>query len=328
MRTITGIHHVTAIASHPQRNLDFYTEVLGMRLVKLTVNFDDPGTYHFYFGNARGTPGSILTFFPWPGARRGTVGNGQVSATAFAVPPASFDFWRTRLETLANDVEGGGERFGEPVIRFTDPDGLPLELIATDAARSAESWTAADIPEHAAICGFHSATLAEEGYEKTADLLQRVMGLQLVASDGNRFRYHTGSGGVGRIVDVICTPDGKSGRLGAGTVHHIAWRTPDDAQQIAWRDTLVDGGYNVSPVMDRTYFHSIYYREPGGILFEIATDPPGFALDESPEHLGERLMLPPHVGRHRATMEQALPPLTLPHQKSRDRADAQSARPS
>lgn len=328
MRTITGIHHVTAIASDPQRNLDFYTEVLGLRLVKLTVNFDDPGTYHFYFGNARGAPGSILTFFPWPGARRGTVGNGQVSATTFAVPSLSFDYWRKRLETSAGALEGDGERFGEAVLRFTDPDGLPLELIATDAARSTETWAGADIPEHAAICGFHSATLAEEGYEKTADLLQRVMGLQFVGSDGNRFRYHAGSGGAGRIVDVICTPDGRFGRLGAGTVHHIAWRTPDDAQQIAWRDTLVDGGYNVSPVMDRTYFHSIYYREPGGILFEIATDPPGFALDESPDHLGERLMLPPYVERQRSTLEQALPPLTLPHQKSRARVDAESARPS
>lgn len=314
--TISGIHHITAIAGDPQRNMDFYTEALGLRLVKLTVNFDDPGTYHFYFGNARGSPGSILTFFPWANVRRGTVGNGQVSATTFAVPSRSADYWRERLAESGTPVEDAGQRFGESVLRFADPDGLPLELIASDHARPDEAWTGSTVSPDAAIRGFHSATLSEEGYEKTADLLQRVMGFRLIGSEGNRFRYQATGGEAGAIVDVICTPDGKYGRLGSGTVHHIAWRTPDDAQQLAWRETLVDGGYNVSPVMDRTYFHSIYYREPGGILFEIATDPPGFALDEPPDHLGERLMLPPQVEHRRSTLEQALPRLILPHQKS------------
>ena len=316
MQTIEGIHHITAIAGDPQRNVDFYTEVLGLRLVKLTVNFDDPGTYHFYFGNQRGAPGSILTFFPWVGVRRGTVGNGQVSATTFAVPSGSLDYWRERLARTGTPVEDAGLRFGEPVLRFGDPDGLPLEVIATGHARPDEAWTGSQVAADAAICGFHSATLAEEGYEKTVDLLQRVMGFRLIGSEGNRFRYRAADGEAGAIVDVICAPDGKYGRLGSGTVHHIAWRTPDDTQQLAWRETLVDGGYNVSPVMDRTYFHSIYYREPGGILFEIATDPPGFAFDEPLEHLGERLMLPPQVEPHRSTLEQALPRLMLPHQKS------------
>jgi glyoxalase family protein len=316
VQTISGIHHITAIAGDPQRNLDFYTEVLGLRLVKLTVNFDDPGTYHFYFGNERGTPGSILTFFPWAGARRGVVGNGQVSATTFAVAPGALDYWRERLTTAATSVQDLGQRFGESVLRFADPDGLPLEMIATGRSRPDNAWTGSSVPASAAICGFHSATLSEEGYEKTSALLRDVMGLQLIGSEDNRFRYQAPGDEPGALVDVICTPDGTSGRLGAGTVHHIAWRTPNDAQQLEWRKLLVKDAYNVSPVMDRTYFHSIYYREPGGILFEIATDPPGFALDETPEHLGERLMLPAQVEPHRTMLERALPRLTLPHQKA------------
>lgn len=306
-RTISGIHHITAIASDPQRNLDFYTEVLGLRLVKLTVNFDDPGTYHFYFGDEEGSPGSILTFFPWPGSRRGIVGNGQVSATAFAVALGSLKYWVSRLTDHGVSAQDAGTRFGEPVIRFADPDGMPLELVGT-----------AHAAPHA-LAGFHSATLSEEEYEKTAALLQDVMGLQYVGSEGNRFRYRAGAGSAGAIVDVICTPDGAWGRLGAGTVHHIAWRTPDDAQQGIWRTDLVRGGYNVSPIMDRIYFHSIYFREPGGILFEIATDPPGFAVDEPREHLGERLTLPPWLETQRTEIEQAVPRLRLPQQRSHAR---------
>ena len=309
--TITGIHHVTAIAGEPQRNLDFYTQVLGLRLVKLTVNFDDPGTYHFYFGDAKGTPGSILTFFPWAGVPRGRVGTGQVAATSFAVPAGSLDYWRERL--ASHEAHEEAPRFGESVLRFEDPDGLPLEIVATGSAASTTAWRGGSVDAAHAIAGFHSATLLEEGYEKTAALLEKVMGLTHVATAGNRYRYRMGAGGAASIVDVVCAPDSKPGRLGAGTVHHIAWRTPDDAQQLAWRKRLVGDGYNVSPVMDRTYFHSIYYREPGGILFEIATDPPGFALDEPAEHLGEGLMLPPQVEPYRKSLEHALPPLTLPH---------------
>lgn len=311
-RSITGIHHITAIASEPQRNLDFYVDVLGLRLVKLTVNFDDPGTYHFYFGNATGAPGSILTFFPWPGAPRGTVGNGQVSAIAFAVRPQALDFWRERLEVRETKTVEGGSRFGDPVIQFSDPDGLPLELIASSAADPSRAWTAGGIPGAHAICGFHSATLSEEGYERTAALLDGTMGLKFVASEANRFRYAAGAAGAGAIIDVVCSPDGSTGELGAGTVHHIAWRTPDDAQQLEWRRVLVQEGHNVTPVMDRMYFHSIYYREPGGILFEIATDPPGFATDETPDHLGEHLKLPAWLEPRRTIVEARLPPLDLP----------------
>jgi glyoxalase family protein len=310
--TISGIHHITAIASDPQRNLDFYTRVLGLRLVKLTVNFDDPGTYHFYFGDREGSPGSILTFFPWPGIRRGIAGNGQVSATAFAVRPDALEFWESRLAAQGLPVAEAVERFGERVVRFADPDGLPLELVATPGADPRGVWNDASIPRTHAICGFHSATLSAEGYERTAALLQQPMGLRLVGSEGNRFRYAAAAPGAGAIVDIVCAPDGRSGRAGAGTVHHIAWRTPDAAQQHRWREVLVGDGLNVSPIMDRAYFLSIYFREPGGILFEIATDPPGFAIDEPADHLGERLMLPSWLEPQRPVVERTLPSLTLP----------------
>ncbi len=307
-RPLSGIHHITAIAGDPQRNLDFYTRVLGLRLVKLTVNFDDPGTYHFYFGNEHGGPGSILTFFPWPTAPRGTVGSGQVGATAFAVPPESIDFWVARLAQHQASPERADHRFGDPVVRFVDPDGLPIEIVGTPEADPTRAWTKGPVPAPHATCGFHSATLAEEGYERTASLLE-IMGYQLVGNEGARYRYRA-SNDTAAIIDVLCTPDGRQGRLGVGTVHHIAFRTPNDEEQGQWREDLVGRGYNVSPIMDRIYFHSIYLREPGGVLFEVATDPPGFALDESPDQLGTHLMLPPWLETHRSQLEQRLPRLT------------------
>jgi catechol 2,3-dioxygenase-like lactoylglutathione lyase family enzyme len=309
-RVISGIHHITAIASDPRRNLQFYTGVLGLRLVKRTVNFDDPGTYHFYFGNAEGSPGSILTFFPWPHAVRGTIGNGQVAATTFAVPAASLDYWRARLDEHGAAARDADPRFGEPVLAFEDPDGLRLEIIGTPSADPSRAWHGGTVAAEHAICGFHSATLAEEGYEKTARLVADVMGFQAIGAEGNRFRYAAAAGPrAGAIVDVLCAPDGQRGRQGAGTVHHIAWRTASDQEQLAWRADLAAAGLNVTPVMDRMYFRSIYFREPGGVLFEIATDPPGFATDEAPEHLGERLMLPSWLEPHRGRIEFVLPPL-------------------
>ena len=310
---ITGIHHITAIASDPQQNLDFYTQVLGLRLLKVTVNFDDPGSYHFYFGNSAGTPGSVLTFFPWPGAPRGTIGNGQVSTATFAVRPGALDFWRDRFIEQRIPAEDAGQRFGEAVLRFLDPDGMPLELVGAGDANPAAAYASQGIPGEHAISGFHSATLLEEGYESTARLLDQLMGLRFAGQDENRFRYAAGAAGSGAIVDVVCSPDGRRGQLGAGIVHHIAWRTPDAAQQKNWRDDLVAERFNVSPIMDRVYFRSIYFREPGGILFEIATDGPGFAADEPADHLGERLALPQWLESRRAAIEQALPPLVLPH---------------
>src|SRR5262245_12699162 len=311
-RTIRGIHHITAIAGDPQPNLDFYTSVLGLRLVKLTVNFDDPGTYHFYFGNESGMPGSILTFFPWPHARRGTVGTGQVTATAFAVPSGSAAYWQARFSSHGIAVTATGERFGETVVTIADPDGLPLEFIATARAKPELAWSGSTVDTEHAICGFHSATVSEEGYEQTAQLLTATMGFALVGSEGNRFRYHAAGDENAAIVDLVCAPGGPHGRLGTGTVHHIAWRTTDEAQQLQWRSELARLGYNVTPVIDRNYFHSIYYREPGGVLFEIATDPPGFAIDEPQAHLGERLMLPRQYEAQRAQLERILPRVTLP----------------
>lgn len=310
---VAGVHHITAIASDPQENLDFYTQILGLRLLKVTVNFDDPGSYHFYFGNKAGSPGSVLTFFPWPGAARGTVGNAQVSATTFAVAPGSFDFWHDRLLEQRVPAEKLGQRFGDNVLRFMDPDGMPLELIATPDASADAAYPSEGIPAEHGISGFYGATLLEEGYESTAHLLQELMGLSFVGQEGNRYRYAASGSGAGSIVDVVCSPDGAKGRLGAGIVHHIAWRTADAAQQRQWRDELVSEGFNVSPIMDRVYFSSIYFREPGGVLFEIATDGPGFAADEPADHLGENLSLPPWLEPRRIVIEGTLPPLMLPH---------------
>ena len=310
-RTILGIHHITAIANDPDRNIDFYTRTLGLRLVKITVNFDDPASYHFYYGDAKGDPGTILTFFAWPGARRGRHGNGQVTQTAFAIPKGAGPFWRERLKAGRIEFGPTTERFGEPVISLTDPDGLGLELIESDRADPSRVSTAGDIPSDAAISGFHSATLSETGYERTARLLSETMGFQYAGLEQNRFRYDIAADRPGGFVDVVCAPGGVDGRVAAGAVHHIAWRTPDDAQQLEWRRDLVNLGYNLSPVMDRVYFHSIYYREPGGILFEIATDPPGFTLDEPLDQLGSSLKLPPWFERIRPQIESSLPDLEI-----------------
>jgi glyoxalase family protein len=312
-KKIAGLHHVTAIASDPQRNLDFYVGLLGLRLVKRTVNFDDPGTYHFYFGDARGTPGTILTFFPWPGARRGHRGVGQIEATAFAISPDSVGYWLDRFKEQHVTAEKTPARFGEEVIRFTDPDGLLLDLVASDSIAQAESWGDSMVPAAHSLRGFHSVSAALEGYERTAKLFAESFGYRLVKESGNRFRFAAPSeSGPGRIVDLLCMPDSRAGNVAAGCVHHIAFRTKDDAEQLQWREHLVEIGYNVTPVIDRTYFHSIYFREPGGILFEIATERPGFTLDEPIEELGSKLRLPPWMEAARSQIEQVLPPITLP----------------
>ncbi|MBV9126575.1 MAG: ring-cleaving dioxygenase, partial [Verrucomicrobia bacterium] len=314
---LAGLHHVTAIASDPQRNLDFYVGLLGLRLVKRTVNFDDPGTYHFYFGDARGTPGTILTFFPWPGARRGVRGAGQVAATAFAIPEGSVGFWLERCQAQRVRVERAPARFGEEMLRLADPDGLPLELVVTAAALSAVSpavqpWAESTVPAAHALRGFHSVTLGPlGGGERTAALLTEIFGYQRVREEaGKRWRFAAaaaGKEGVGRLVDLLIAPEDSPGHVAAGSVHHVAFRVADEAQQRAWRERLLGLGYHVSPVMDRTYFRSIYFREPGGVLFELATDAPGFTVDEAPEELGTHLRLPPAMERERAQIEQILP---------------------
>jgi glyoxalase family protein len=312
---IRGLHHVTAIASDPQRNLDFYVGLLGLRFVKRTVNFDDPGTYHFYFGDNRGTPGTILTFFPWPGARRGIRGTGQIEATVFAISPGSVGYWLERLKQHHVTAERMSPRFGEEVIRFTDPDGLLLELIASSSPTRVEPWPDSPIPTEHALHGFHGVSAALEGYERTARLLTDSFGYRLVEESGNRFRFASPDDSApGRIVDLLCLPDTGMGRVAAGSVHHIAFRARDDDEQLQWREHLVELGYNVTPVIDRTYFHSIYFREPGGVLFEIATEPPGFTLDEKLEELGTHLRVPPWMESARVEIERILPPIQVPRE--------------
>jgi glyoxalase family protein len=313
MDKISGLHHVTAIATDPQQNLDFYAGLLGLRFVKRTVNFDDPGSYHFYFGDARGTPGTILTFFPWPGARRGSRGTGQIEATAFMIAPSSINYWLERLRKQNVAAEKRSARFGEEAIRFADPDGLLLELIASNSVPSVEHWSDSPVPAEHSLRGFHSVSAALEGYERTASLLTDSFGYRLIDQSGHRFRFASQNDAAkGRIIDLLCLPDGHAGRVAAGSVHHIAFRARDQNQQLEWREHLVGLGYNVTPVIDRTYFHSIYFREPGGVLFEIATDPPGFTLDEKMEELGNSLRLPPWMESARSQIERILPPIKLP----------------
>jgi glyoxalase family protein len=305
---MNGLHHVTAIAGDPQRILDFYIGLLGLRLVKRTINFDDPGTYHFYFGDAVGTPGTILTFFPWPAARRGSRGAGEVEATAFAIPLESVNYWLERLREYHVAAERLPERFGEEVIRLVDTDGMLLELVATRSGDEVQPWIEGPVPAKHSIRGFHSVSAAVESHQATATLLTETLGYRLEQEMGNRFRFAApGGGGAGKVIDLIQRPESPPGRLGAGSVHHIAFRVPDDAQQNVWRSKILDLGYDVSPIMDRVYFRSIYFREPSGVLFEIATDPPGFTTDESVHDLGARLCLPPWMEGSRAKIEQILP---------------------
>jgi len=306
---IVGLHHVTAIASDAQRNLDFYTQVLGLRFVKRTVNFDDPGTYHLYFGDDAGSPGTILTFFPWPRASRGHAGAGEVAQTAFSVPLASIEYWETRLREHGVLVETTGKRFTEQVLTFPDPDGMKLEIVGHADAAPANASRYADIPAEHAIRGFFGVTLLEHEAESTGNFLN-VLGFHKVAEAGNRQRYSAEGNALGNHIDLVIDPKAAYGRSGAGSVHHIAFRATDDAAQLEWREQI--GKYvDVTPVMDRTYFHSIYFREPGGVLFELATDPPGFAFDESIETLGEELRIPAWLEPRRAAIEQRLTPLEL-----------------
>jgi glyoxalase family protein len=307
---IPGIHHVTAIAGDPQQNIDFYTGLLGLRLVKLTINFDDPGTYHLYYGNQSGAPGTILTFFPWPGAPRGRKGAGQATSVALAIPESSLNFWIDRLKASNIPFDGPSRRFDEQVLAFHDPHQLQLELIAAPAG--AEPWRNGPVPAEHAVRGLHSVTLSENTCQSTADFLTGVMGFRQAGESGNRLRYLAGGAGAGGAIDLICNPDLRRGMVAVGTVHHVAWRASDDADQLAWRQEIVARGHEVTAVLDRKYFHSIYFNEPGGVLFEIATDPPGFTVDEPLDELGERLQLPPWLEPQRARIEGMLTPLKLP----------------
>ena len=326
---VFGIHHVTAITSNPQKNIDFYTGDLGLRLVKLTVNQDDPTAYHLYFGDELGRPGTILTFFHWPNIPRGRRGTSQVIATSFLIPENSINHWIDRFTSRQIEYNGPYKRFDdEQVITFHDPDGLELELVAHTSAedRNVNVWKEGPIPVDDAIRGFYSVTLSEEGYERTASVLTDELGFIPTLQDGSRFRYEISStassstnidteqGGVGgaKVVDVLCLPYTQQGIIGIGSVHHVAFRTPTDEQQLVLRRNIVKARLNATPVIDRFYFHSVYFREPGGVLFEIATNPPGFTVDEKLDALGTRLVLPPWLESMRSDLEGILPPVIYP----------------
>lgn len=302
-----GIHHITAIVGHPQENADFYAGVLGLRLVKQTVNFDDPGTYHLYFGNVGGKPGTIITFFPWAGARQGVIGDGQVGVTSYIVPLGAMKFWEERLEKFKVPYTKM-ERFREQYLEFDDPHGLHLEIVEREEGE-VNSWTFGEVTPESAIKGFGGATLLSTQPAKTADLLENIMGLEVLGQEGDFIRYRS-SADIGNIIDLKLTPIGR-GRMGVGTVHHIAWRAIDDQDQLDWQKYVADNGYGVTPVQDRNYFNAIYFREHGEILFEIATDPPGFAHDESQETMGGKLMLPEQYEPQRDKIESVLLPFTV-----------------
>lgn len=310
-----GLHHVTAIALDPQRNVDFYAGVLGLRLVKRTVNFDSPDTYHLYYGDGAGNPATLLTFFPWPDVSRGRQGTGLTTATAFGVPPESLGWWQRRLAELDVDADAPVSRDGEEVLTLRDPDGLVIELVAAPGdARS--GWDgAAAVPAEHAVRGLHSVTLAQAQLEPTQRMLADLLGMTPAAEHRDRVRFTMADGGAGTVVDVTAERRSR-GRQAGGTVHHIAMRVPDRATQTAWREQLVEAGVNVTDIRDRQYFTSIYFREPGGVLLEIATDEPGFTIDEPLLELGRSLKLPPWLEPTRDQIEAALPPLHLPEERS------------
>lgn len=307
--TPTGIHHLTAVAGDPRTNLDFYAGLLGLRLVKKTVNLDDPSAYHLYYGDATGSPGSIVTFFYWPGHdARGRVGSGQNTAIVFSAPADSLDFWQQRL-TAAGVAAARRERFGETVLAFADPDGIPVKLVAV-AEDARTGWTTPEISADNALRGLHTAELTVRSAAKTETLITGVMGYRLRRRDGDRARYEAASGGgSGHYIDLFAAPSAAPGIGGAGTIHHIAWSVPDNTAQLRLQTELRSGGHAVSDVRDRHYFHSIYHREPGGILFEIATATPGFTIDEPAEALGSALKLPAQFEPARPQIESLLPPL-------------------
>jgi glyoxalase family protein len=307
----SGIHHVTAIAGEPQRNVDFYVGVLGLRLVKKTVNFDDPGTYHLYYGDGVGTPGAVMTFFPWAGAPRGRIGSGQLTVTSFSIPATSLGHWTERLVEGGVRFEKPEDRFGETILRFPDPDGLRLGLVAA-ADEGREGWSDGPAPAEHAVRGFHHVMLTVADPSRTAKLMTDTLGFRQIGEAEGRTRYEAGEGGPGSTVDLADGTGFPRGTMGVGTVHHVAFRVPDDETQLALREEVAALGYNVTPVLDRNYFRSIYFREPGGVLFEIATDPPGFAVDEEVEHLGENLKLPPWLEPQREQLEGTLPSLRVP----------------
>lgn len=304
--TTPGLYHVTAIAGDPQRNAEFYVGTLGLRFVKRTVNHDDPGTYHFYFGDRKGTPGTTITFFPWStGGRQGRFGAGQTQTTAYLIRPEAVDDWTDRLESEGVDIEQT-TRLGETVLGFSDPDGIGLELVASPTANTtAEPWAESPIPEDHQLRGFHSITLAVSEFSLTASVLTDILGFELETDTDGRRRYRAKGSGPGSIVDLVET-DADRGQMGVGTVHHVAFKPTDVEEQERWRERFADHGLDVTDIIDREYFQSIYAREPGGVLFEVVTMEPGFMVDEDVDELGSTLTLPEWLKDERKETEEQL----------------------
>jgi len=311
MKHRKGIHHITAVAGNPQQNLEFYTGTLGLRLVKKTVNFDDPSVYHLYYGDETGTPGSILTFFPWSHLQQGKPDRGQVVAIGFAVPSGSLDFWMDHLDKKKVEFTEAFTRFGKQVVGLQDPDGLHLELISDPEVGNIEGWGRGPVPGEYAIRGFHGATLAEEDFAPTGRLLEEFLGFQKTDEEMDRRLYTTGAR-LGSFIEIIHESD-LDGRPGKGTIHHIAFRAEDEEEQQEIRRALLDSGYFTTDIKDRQYFKSVYFHEPGGVLFEVATDPPGFTHDEPVDRLGSGLKLPPWLEDRRDLIEADLPELNMEH---------------
>lgn len=323
----SGLHHVTAIGGDPQGNVDFYLRTLGLRMVKTTVNFDDPGTYHLYYGDEAGRPGSLLTFFPWRDVPDGRRGNGQATTTSFSVPEASIGWWKRHVEELGVETSRVRSGHQEDTLTFRDPDGLAIALVAHPQGDQRDPWDTPMVPAEHAIRGLHSVTLQVSNEDATTGMLTDGLGLRYLAEDGNTLRFEAGDGGPGALVDVLVTPDAPHGLVAGGTVHHVAWRVPDDATQRAWREELIGKGVGVTSILDRQYFHSIYFREPGGTLLEIATDDIGFNIDEPLLELGRGLKLPPWLEPNREQIKAMLPKLNLPDENNPEVAERLANRP-
>jgi glyoxalase family protein len=314
MHSVRGLHHVTAIAGPAQQNLDFYAGILGMRLVKKSVNQDDPGTYHLFYADAEGHPGSDLTFFPWTHLAPPREGHGLSTEVSLTIPPGSLSYWTARLDHYRTQMKPIETRFGERVLPLVDPHGLRVALVESAGAGSRHftPWGDSPIPPEHQIRGLDGARVRERDLETTADFLVGVLGFRAIGSDNGWHRYGVEGGGSGRYIDVQAAPEARRGSWGVGSIHHLAWRVDDDAHQLEVRQQIDDAGRRPTPVIDRFWFQSVYFLEPGGVLFELATDGPGFAVDEEPERLGESLVLPPWLEPQRSAIEAALPPLHAP----------------
>jgi glyoxalase family protein len=310
--SVHGIHHVTCIAGDPQENLDFYAGLLGMRLVKRSVNQDDPGTYHLFYADRVGNPGTDFTFFPWPQMEPGRLGIGLTTETSFAVPPGSLIYWQERLVKYGVEYGPYESRFGETTLTVKDPHGLQLALVETSDDRQFVPWEDSPVPTEYQLRGMHSVRLWERKLAHTEAILTQRMGFAFLGTENGWHRYSVERGGSGKLIEIKELPEERRGQWGTGSVHHVAWRVKDSEEQMALREGIANAGLRPTPQIDRFWFKSVYFKEPGGVLFELATDGPGFDRDEDMEHLGEQLILPPWLETERREIEAALPSLEMP----------------